>query len=98
MTTHKRMMMAELENEVDALRAELARLRAEARWIPTAERMPDLMEDCLIYYRERTIQALYCQPIRRERPVFTSHLEYDHIDPSDVTHWRPLPAPPKVTE
>ena len=78
----------ELDKGCAELRAEVARLREEARWIPTAERMPKVGEDVLIklpdwvWIGHRTSDGWY---------------SYGQWGKVAVTHWRALPLPPEVT-
>lgn len=78
-----------VECDTDALKAENARLRAAARWIPVGERLPDDNLSVLIYIEEDNaiLEAVYAHGIFWETSDFG--LE-------GVTHWRPLPDPPEV--
>jgi hypothetical protein len=74
---------------------ELAKLKEERRWIPVTERLP-----------EPFVSVLACIP--SDAPLPTVHESYiaDHeawvciltaerYKPGEVTHWIPMPEPPK---
>jgi hypothetical protein len=80
------------------------------RWIPVSERLPE-EEEVLCYCENRyttEIQVRYFSKnlketsrdyfprYDQERPgFFYSDLEYGLIEDTRVTHWMPLPEPPK---
>ena len=64
---------------------ELEKLRAERRWIPVTERLPEENTEVLTY-RESGVDV--------ERHLRTCW-DYDDISDYPVTHWMPLPEPPK---
>jgi hypothetical protein len=76
----------ELETERDQLRAEVRRLRDEARWIPTAERLPDKHTLVMVYRGGVGIGCI------GSRGWMVGDRWVDDWD--SVTHWRELPAPP----
>jgi hypothetical protein len=80
-----------LEAEQDDLRAEIARLREAARWIPCSERVPDVWDEVLALTAAGRVHGGYRS--------YDGRWCLNHIDiPGDeVTHWRPLPEPPEVT-
>jgi hypothetical protein len=58
-----------------------------AKWIPVTERLPEYEQQVLTYRGESGIS------IERMFPGACWDFDYDFID--DVTHWMPLPEPPK---
>ncbi len=88
-------------DEVLRLRAEIARLREERRWIPVGERLPDLDVEVLVWQQGYTAIGW-----REHRPWYTVPKTIwtlgDELDkgypPEKITHWMPLPAPPKGGE
>ena len=70
---------------------ELSRLKAQQRWIPVTERLPEDDDDVLIMSSGSISMGYY-----------STYNEYwaDYINVYDdnVTHWMPLPEPPKEDE
>lgn len=52
------------------------------RWVPVSERMPETYTDVLCYTKDRQVFVWYLN-------------EKGNWEKREVTHWRPLPAPPK---
>ena len=65
--------------EIQELKAELARLQAERRWIPVGERLPEEKQNVLAL--DRTGTAYHWEYSRSLSNIFVS----------DYTHWMPLP-------
>ena len=66
------------------------------RWIPCAERLPEIDKDVLVFY-----------PYWNSAPIQVAHLNYDgltfelsdgefNLAVKSVTHWMPLPDAPEV--
>lgn len=74
---------ASLERYKEALSMAVAALREqeERRWIPVTERLPDIGKDVLIYSKEDGVDVDYYGG--------------DMFGYCNVTHWMPLPEPPK---
>lgn len=74
---------ASLERYKEALSMAVAALREqeERRWIPVTERLPDIGKDVLIYSKEDGVDVDYYGG--------------DMFGYWNVTHWMPLPEPPK---
>ena len=75
-----------------ALRAELAELREANRWIPVEERLP-----------EAGVKAIATDGDHVDMALYDYNNEWDWWVPignadEEITHWRPLPAPPEVTK
>ena len=73
---------AALVEYVDALEAEVTRLREAARWIPVTERLPE---------KGKNIEGIYQNKTYGVRLVIIDSIP---VHPY-VTHWRPLPQPPE---
>lgn len=87
---------AETFDEVSALRAEVARLREERRWIPVGERLPEVDSEVLVAWSyEEDKEQVVSQAWRNHLGKFVS---LEDIEFFGVTHWMPLPAPPKGGE
>ena len=73
--------------KLEVLRAELAELREANWWIPVGERLPEDSNPVLV-----VVPAGFVSTSFYRRSNGTWHT-WDGI-----THWRPLPSPPEVTE
>lgn len=80
--------------------SEVAKLAQVYRWIPIDERMPDScgMSVLLVgingYKQTRVFQG-FTGYMERGKLVFHSNVRDVKIDNWDITHWMPLPEPPK---
>lgn len=67
-------------------------VKAERRWIPVTERLPETNGQYLCYVRSCAFRGShYCSILNYDKNGFRS----GHIYTDDVTHWMPLPEPPK---
>lgn len=69
-----------------------------AEWISVKDRLPEDMGDVLVvaFWHERWQTMIgWCRKAEAEWRVYTSHGE---MKPGGVTHWMPLPEPPKEGE
>lgn len=84
---------ASLERYKEALSMAAAALREqeERRWIPATERLPENIANRVLVVCERSNGVFYAH---YEKP-FWINLETDKPFISTVTHWMPLPHPPK---
>lgn len=76
-----------LRDECDALHANVQRLRDANRWIPMAEREPEMNDEVMVYYWDVSRRSHRFDVVRwlRGREWKRSY-----------SHWRPLPDPPKA--
>ena len=84
---------ASLERYKEALSMAVAALREQEkrRWIPVTERLPENIANRVLVVCERSNGVFYAH---YEKP-FWINLETDKPFISTVTHWMPLPKPPK---
>ncbi len=82
----------EAADEIERLRAEIARLREERRWVPVGERLP-----------EDNVGVLAWGPcnggaemVWREHGKWHLSFVGTYIPDSTYTHWQPLPTGPEV--
>ena len=94
-------------NCLDALTADylMANGVTIQRWIPVEERLPDVNKgkggyECVgviarIEGRKATVYRIYERAINRGKTVYRWKYPWDRISDEKVTHWMPLPEPPK---
>lgn len=88
----------------------VTKLVAEPKWIKCNDRMPEPRTSFLAYarvYREEKFKIIHCSYYdslemkgRTYTPEFfeecdCSGYDFDHMKIEEVTHWMPLPQPPK---
>lgn len=81
--------------EASALLAKKSAELLERRWIPVEERLPEDHSDVLViaYWHEQWgVYMGWCAP---ERAQWSVHIGIGDRNDVAVTHWRPLPEPPK---
>lgn len=74
--------------------------QAERRWIPVSEKMPDNCGMPLLLvgvngYGQRRVFQGFTGYMKRETLLFFSNTRDVDINAWDITHWMPLPEPPK---
>ena len=71
---------------------ELRKLKEQTRWIPLAERLPEIGDRCLCNVKSFAFPgSFYHAILRYDKYGFVEGGIYT----DDVTHWMPLPEPPK---
>ena len=102
-----KLMATDAADALEAADKRIAELEAAQMWIPCAERLPDDVGSYLVYYHEwsngdflpkyddyriRVMRFMnngkWCMPVCADK-----RCEADTN--RDVTHWQPLPQPPK---
>ena len=81
--------LAEAADEIERMSAQVP------RWIPVEERLPEDRSNVLVvaYWHERWgVYMGWCAP---ERAEWSVHVGIGDRDDVAVTHWMPLPEPPK---
>ena len=78
--------------EIEDLEYEVERLRAERRWIPVEERLPEEGIEVLVSVDENSDDCGYHVCLYRGGEYVRSESGYIF----GVTHWMPLPEPPEV--
>lgn len=88
--------IANQSTHIAALQKEIEKLRGQLpRWIPVEERLPEDRSNVLVvaYWHERWgVYMGWCAP---ERAEWSVHVGIGDRDDIAVTHWMPLPEPPK---
>ena len=75
-------------DRLEELETELSKLKEQQRWIPVTERLPEDDDDVLIMSSGSISMGYYS--------VYNEYwADYINVYNSDVTHWMPLPEPPK---
>jgi hypothetical protein len=78
-------------DEVSALRAEIARLREERRWVPVAERLPEKYQSVIVALTpDSKGRVEVCEAVHWKGSDFgTDRGNYE------CSHWMPLPPGPE---
>ena len=96
-------------DEATAVLAEIINAPAVNRWIPCSERLPEIDKDVLVYAVRKdglgdavTTITQYINHIWfghriDTEPYWKDQWQYFHSD-YEITHWMPLPEPPKEDE
>lgn len=68
-------------------------------WIKCSDRLPFDCESVLIYSRGYTVISAYLVYDLKKEPIYWNVNDWDESDTTweidEVTHWMPLPEPPK---
>ena len=87
------MALDELSSYIAALEAEVAALKAERRWIPVGERLPELDQDVLAIVEGDIAIGHFYEEWGGD--VYFSWVEVGAMQVA--THWMPLPELPEAT-
>jgi hypothetical protein len=72
---------------IESQAKEIAELKEAQRWIPVGEKLPEVGGEYLVYREVRNEQFILAYEGGR--------FYYEGMAFKGVTHWQPLPAPPK---
>lgn len=94
--------MADSEDEDEAAEMAIEALKCQ-QWIPCSERLPDLPKSdwcqrtVIVCAKGHVRPLIYEREIVRGKTVERWKWMWDRIydDPDSITHWMPLPEPPK---
>lgn len=85
--------------EVAALTQELKyakqQCRGERRWIPVTERLPESEGTYLVYTKRGSVYASHFYEKKVFRDDYVREQQWSQRGEVKVTHWMPLPEPPK---
>ena len=62
-------------------------METELKWIPVTERLPEVWKDALVYRADGNFSI--------EFRCLSDGWSFDNDIMEEVTHWMPLPEPPK---
>jgi len=92
-------------DEMNAAADEIERLRLKCRWIPVADRLPELLTEVLGWHRDDRVRAWFrisgtVQGGPRQGEYWEmwspQDRECEDCKVKAPTHWMPLPEPPEV--
>jgi len=81
-------IIIEQERENIQLKARIAELEAQLRWIPVSERLPEEDGEYLIFWQCKHGKGI-------EIDVYSTSLGWHDVDSDLHTHWMPLPNLPE---
>jgi len=88
----------EVSNYIAGLKSRIAELEATTHWIPTSERLPEMYIPVLtIYWTKNGVGAITMRFRGDGHWIAIEDLE-TVIGDNNITHWMPLPEPPKEVE
>lgn len=67
------------------------------KWIKCSDKMPEINKQVIVAWgdKEENVSTMrYRKDIVRKKEVYRWHWHYG-LSPFNVTHWKPLPEPPK---
>lgn len=82
------------ESDFDAAFDELKKVESALRWIPVAERLPEKGEIVLACGKRHATSGMFQGALRNNPKLW--HWKGNTL--KEVTHWMPLPEPPKEDE
>lgn len=82
---------------ISVLETQVEQLKREARWIPVTERLPDIGKDVLVMVHWRDYsEDMMCYGRKYKTRWYLWNGELGELLKGfDITHWMPLPDPPK---
>jgi len=77
----------------EAFEMAISALREQPQWISVEERLPEPFVSVLVYMpEERPLPTVHEGFLARESMWYANHFDRE---PMEITHWMPLPEPPK---
>lgn len=83
-------IVTKLENENEALRAQLAQQQVVPEWVPVSERLPDIAQEVIVHTE---FDGVCAGVLDSYGEWFAPCSEYKL---TRVTHWMPLPPAPEI--
>ena len=71
------------------------------QWIPVTERLPDIAQNVLMYFREgKTFAAGFLSEVKGRSPLWCSFTDAEWFTECDnrPDYWMPMPEPPKEVQ
>lgn len=88
----------EIGDLIITLRARVAELEAAQQWIPVTERLPERQGNTALNARYLVLYLGYYHDVIVFSPSNKKWLSGEEDKTEFVTHWMPLPEPPKEVE
>lgn len=89
----------ELEHQSGFADGQIAANRKKPRWIPVTERLPEEERQVLAYYGfnhgDGDLEMMFMQVLDYYAHDPKPHFQHEGTNGMTVTHWMPLPEPPK---
>jgi len=92
-----------LQAEIERLKARVAELEAQQRWIPVSERLPKHNQECItVHELQGYVEILGFRTHENKQPgdhveknTFVTKDDYGYEKSIKITHWMPLPIFPE---
>ena len=88
----KKMLAMYQDELVPGFRKQIEEMESKSKWIPVTERLPEKGEEVLVVDRFGFIEMGFV------KETIYGHKYWLGCEGDDVTHWMPLPEPPKEVE
>lgn len=85
----------EAADTLESQQKRIEELEAEHRWIPVTERLPKPFESVLAYIPSEAPLPTVHESYIADHDEWVCILTVERYKPGEVTHWMPLPEPPK---
>ena len=88
----KRMLTMYQDEVVPGYRKKIEELETASKWIPVSERLPEQHSSVIVYRKTKRFSMLHYS---NALGFHFYDSEWGDVTVDDVTHWMPLPEPPK---